>query len=117
MVGRVTADVLKTGPLRESQTWSESKIYFVVVWAEIAFGSLILLAGVTQPLILLIIAASLNGIVMFVYSMLLIKLNRSVLPREIGLGGGRLVMIWWAVLFYGGFSLFTVWDQVTGLFE
>jgi len=117
MVGRVTADVLKTGPLRENQTWTESKIYFVVVWAEIAFGSIILLAGVTQPLVLLIIASSLNGIVMFVYSMLLIKLNRSVLPREIGLGGGRLVMIWWAVLFYGGFSLFTVWDQVTGLFE
>ncbi|MEJ7703986.1 MAG: Nramp family divalent metal transporter [Geodermatophilaceae bacterium] len=117
MVGRVTADVLKTGPLRESQTWTESKIYFVVVWAEIAFGSIILLAGVTQPLVLLIIASSLNGIVMFVYSGLLIKLNRSVLPREIGLGGGRLVMIWWAVLFYGSFSLFTVWDQVTGLFD
>jgi hypothetical protein len=116
MVGRVTADVLRTGALRESARWTESRIYFTVVWAEIVFGSLILLSGLDQPLILLIIASSLNGLVMFVYSALLIRLNRSVLPREIGLGGGRLWAIWWAVLFYGGFSLFTVVDQVGGLF-
>jgi hypothetical protein len=47
---------------------------------------------------------------------LLIRLNRGVLPREIGLRGGRLVAIAWAVLFYGGFSLFTVYDQVVKLF-
>jgi hypothetical protein len=112
MVGRVTADVLKIGPLRDSTRWTESRIYFAVVWAEIAFGSIILLSGVDQPLVLLIIASSLNGLVMFVYSVLLIRLNRGVLPRAIGLGGGRLVAIMWAVLFFGGFSLFTVYDQV-----
>ena len=116
MVGRVTADVMKTGPLRESTRWSESRIYFVVIWAEILFGSLILLSGLDQPLVLLIIASSLNGIVMFVYSILLIRLNRGVLPKTIGLRGGRLVALGWAVLFYGGFSLFTVYDQVGSLF-
>ena len=45
MVGRVTADVLKTGALRDNQRWSESRVYFMVVWAEIAFGSIILLSG------------------------------------------------------------------------
>lgn len=115
MVGRVTADVLKTGYLRGSTRWTESRIYFVVVWAEIALGSVILLAGLSQPLILLVISSSLNGIVMFVYSVLLIRLNRGVLPREIGLGGVRLWAVAWAVLFYGGFSLFTVYDQVTKL--
>ena len=116
MVGRVTADVLKTGALRNSSRWTESRIYFTVVWAEIAFGSLILLSGLSQPLILLIISSSLNGIVMFVYSVLLIRLNRGVLPREIGLRGGRLWAIAWAVLFYGGFSIFTVYDQLAKLF-
>lgn len=111
MVGRVTADILKTNWLRSSTRWTESRLYFLIVWAEIVFGSLILLMGVDQPLILLIIASSLNGIVMFVYSTLLIRLNRGVLPRAIGLGGVRLGALWWAVLFYGGFSLFTVWDQ------
>ncbi|MEV0087388.1 Nramp family divalent metal transporter [Saccharopolyspora sp. NPDC050642] len=79
MVGRVTADMLKTGSLRNSCALSESRIYFIVVWAEIVFGSAILLCGLDEPLILLIIASSLNGIVMFVYAVLLIKLNRGVL--------------------------------------
>ena len=89
MVGRLTADVLKTGALRDNERWSESKLYFITVWAMILFGSIILLSGVTQPLVLLVIASCLNGVVMFVYSMLLLKLNRGVLPREIGLRGGR----------------------------
>ena len=111
MVGRVVADVLKTGPLRDNQSWSESKIYFTVVWLEIAFGSLILLSGVTQPIVLLVIASSLNGLVMFVYSCLLIQLNRSTLPAEIRTGGGRLAALAWAVLFYGFFSVVLLIDQ------
>lgn len=115
IVGRVTADVLKTGPLRDSARWTESKLYFTVVWLEIAFGSVILLSGVDQPLLLLVIASSLNGLVMFVYSVLLIQLNRGMLPREIGLGGGRLAALLWAVVFYGGFSAVLLWDQIGNL--
>jgi len=117
MVGRVTADVLKTGALKDNQKWSESRLYFATVWLEIAFGSIILLSGVTQPIVLLVIASSLNGLVMFVYSCLLIQLNRFTLPREIGLKGGRLVALGWAVLFYGGFSIVLLISQARLLFE
>ncbi|MBA2770267.1 MAG: Nramp family divalent metal transporter [Sporichthyaceae bacterium] len=117
MVGRVTADVLKIGPLRENDRWSESRLYFTVVWLEIAFGSLILLSGMDQPLVLLVIASSLNGLVMFVYSVLLIQLNRGMLPREIRVSGGRLGALMWAVVFYGGFSAVLLWDQVGQLVE
>jgi Mn2+/Fe2+ NRAMP family transporter len=116
MVGRLTADVLKTGALRDNDRWSESRLYFATVWLEILFGSVILLSGVTQPLVLLVIASALNGLVMFVYSCLLLQLNRGVLPREIGLTGGRLVAISWAVLFYGGFSVVLLIDQAKLLF-
>lgn len=115
MVGRIVADVLKTGPLKDSRAWTESKLYFAVVWLEIGFGSAILLSGVTQPIILLVIASSLNGLVMFVYSVLLIQLNKFTLPKEIGLKGGRLVVLGWAVLFYGGFSIILVIDQAKQL--
>jgi hypothetical protein len=111
MVGRVVADVLKTGPLRDSTAWSESKIYFIVIWTEIVFGSIILLSGLTQPIVLLVIASSLNGLVMFVYSGLLIQLNRFTLPAEIRTGGVRLVALLWAVLFYGFFSVILLIDQ------
>ena len=116
MVGRVVADIVKINWLPESQTWSESRVYLVIVWSMILFGSIILLSGVTQPLVLLVIASSLNGLVMFVYSVLLIQLNRGMLPKVIGLGGVRLGALVWAVLFYGGFSLVLLWDQLTQLF-
>ncbi|HEX6151421.1 Nramp family divalent metal transporter [Nocardioides sp.] len=112
MVARLTADVLKTGALRDSVTWSESRLYFLTVWGMIVVGSAILLSGVDQPLVLLVIASALNGVVMFIYSCLLLKLNRGVLPREIGLTGVRFGAIIWAVLFYGIFSVILLWDQI-----
>ncbi|MFZ9061098.1 MAG: hypothetical protein ACO218_07745, partial [Steroidobacteraceae bacterium] len=79
-------------------------------------GSVILLSGVRQPLLLLVIASALNGLVMFVYSVLLIQLNRGVLPRAIGLGGFRYGAVLWAVLFYGGFSVYLLIDQFGKLY-
>jgi hypothetical protein len=111
MVGRVTADVLKVGALRENSYWSESKIYFAVVWGEIVLGSVILLSGLTQPLVLLVISSALNGLVMFVYSALLLQLNRRNLPSEFRTSGVRLVALIWAVLFYGFFSAILLVDQ------
>ena len=40
---------------------------------------------------------------------------RGALPKGIRMGNGRLVVLAWAVLFYGGFSLVIVYDQVKGL--
>jgi hypothetical protein len=116
MVARLTADVLKTGALRDNERWSESRLYFVTVWTMIVFGSIILLSGVDQPLVLLVIASALNGLVMFIYSVLLVQLNRGVLPREIGLTGFRFGAIIWAVAFYGFFSAILLWDQAGILF-
>lgn len=53
---------------------------------------------------------------MFVYSTLLIALNRGMLPKAVRLGGLRFGAMIWAVLFYGGFSLFLVFDQAGELF-
>ena len=51
----------RPAPLRDNEQWSESRLYFVTVWLMILFGSVILLSGVDQPLVLLVIAAALNG--------------------------------------------------------
>ena len=84
------ADVIKTLYARESRRITESRIYFGFVWGEIALGTIVLLSGFDQPLALLIVASSLNGVVMFLYSMLLIRLNRQGLPVPIRVGGVRL---------------------------
>jgi hypothetical protein len=113
-IARIVADVLKTVYLGKSQRWSESRIYFLVAWATIAAGSVILLAGFNQPLILLVIAACLNGMVMFVYSILLIQLNRRALPPALRVRGVRLGMLVFATGFYGFFAGWLILVQVQG---
>ncbi|HEX6254832.1 MAG TPA: Nramp family divalent metal transporter [Euzebyales bacterium] len=115
-MGRITADVLKVDFLRDNDNWSESRIYFVVIWAEIVFGAIVLLTVVDAPLVLLVISSSINGVVMFIYSALLIQLNWGKLPREIKLRSYRLVVMGLTVLFFGYFSFITVVDQFGTLF-
>ena len=83
-----------------------------MVWSTVAAGSIILLSGVNQPLLLLVIAACLNGMVMFVYSILLIQLNRRGLPPALRVRGVRLGMLVFATLFYGYFAGWLVIVQV-----
>jgi hypothetical protein len=116
-MGRITADVLKVDFLRDNEFWTESKIYFAVIWAEIIFGSIVLLVvGITAPLVLLVISSATNGVIMFVYSILLIQLNRFTLPKTIRLRSYRLVAMAWAVLFFGFFSVILVVEEGGKLF-
>ena len=75
-------------------------------------GVSILLSGFDQPLILLVVSASLSGIVMFVYSILLIQLNRKALPEAIKVRGFRLGTLYFSVLFFGFFSGWYLLDQL-----
>jgi hypothetical protein len=105
---RLAADVLKTSYLRNR---SENKIYFVLVWGLVLLGCAILLGGFDQPLPLLVISASVGGFMMFIYSMLLLALNRKVLPPQIRMRSYRVVALVWAVLLFGVFSALTIWQQ------
>jgi hypothetical protein len=113
-ISRIVADVLKTVYLQQSQRWTESRMYFLVAWGTIVAGSVILLSGFNQPLLLLTIAACLNGMVMFVYSILLIQLNRRGLPPALRVSGFRLGMLLFSTVFYGFFAGWLVLVQVQG---
>ncbi|MBO0848235.1 MAG: Nramp family divalent metal transporter [Pseudonocardia sp.] len=115
-VGRVIADVLKTLHLAESTRWTESRLYFSFVWGMVAIGIVILLAGFSQPLVLLVVSSALSGVITFVYSVLLIQLNRKALPATIKVRGFRLGVMIVAVLFYGYFSVRLAISYVEMLF-
>ena len=104
-VSRLVADVLKVGYLRENARWTESRIYSSIVWLIAIFGITILLLGFDQPLVLTVLAASLSGVVMFIYSGLLIALNRRFLPEQIKIRGIRLGALAWCFAFFGVFSI------------
>ena len=64
---------------------------------------------------LLVIAACINGGVMFVYSILLIQLNRKALPDAIKVKSYRLGALCFAVLFYGYFAGRLAIEQINSL--
>jgi hypothetical protein len=115
-VSRLVADALKTLHLRDNARWSESKIYTTVVWTMCLLGIAVLASGFDQPLVLLVLSACLNGIVMFIYSILLIRLNRGGLPSAIRVRGLRLGALGFAVVFYGFFAGWYVITQMGELF-
>ena len=110
---RLGADVLKTAYLKGA---NESKIYFALVWGLVAIGCLILLSGMEQPLVMLVISAVTGGFMMFLYSALLLLINKKVLPKEIQPGAGRVAALVWAFLLFGVLSALTFDEQIPKLF-
>jgi hypothetical protein len=111
---RLASDMIKARYLRTS-TITESKLYFWLVWGLVAFGILVLLAGLTQPLVLLVISACTAGTMMFFYSGLLWWMNRTALPRAIRITPVRAAVMLFSVLAFGFLAAFTIIDQVKKL--
>ncbi len=110
---RLAADVLKTSYVRGA---NESKMYAGLVWGLIAVGIVVLLVGFDQPIVLLVIAAVVGGFMMFLYSGLLIWINRTILPAPIRIRGVRLGMLIWAIALFGTLSALTFQAQIAKLF-
>jgi hypothetical protein len=113
-VTRVVVDLLKVHFLLDAERWTPSRLYFLVLWSLVGFGVAVLLAGLDQPLQLIVISASLNALVMFLYSGLLLWLGWRVFRpplRPSLLRSGALLA---AFAFFGYFSALTVWDRVWG---
>lgn len=110
---RLVADVIKTSYAKNTK---ESTIYFAVVWVLVLVGCLVILAGFAQPLVLLVISACVGGLMMFIYSGLLILLNRKVLPTQIRIRAGRMAVLGWSVALFGVLSVLTIIEQLKTLF-
>ena len=116
-VARLSADVLKTLHLRDNERWSESKIYTAIVWTMcLRRLRACCCRASTSRSCCSCSRACLNGIVMFIYSILLIKLNRQGLPPAIRVRGFRLGVLCFAVLFYGFFAGWYVIVQLGEIF-
>ncbi|HKY21708.1 MAG TPA: Nramp family divalent metal transporter [Vicinamibacterales bacterium] len=107
---RMAADILKN-TYRPQSTVTESQMYFWLVWGMVAFGCLILMSGITQPITLLVISASTGGVIMFLYSIMLLKLNGEMLPPAIRIGPFRIATLTWSILMFGALSAVTIYTQ------
>jgi hypothetical protein len=109
---RLAADVLRTSYLKDA---NESRLYFRLVWGLVVIGIVVLLAGLTQPLVLLVISACVGGLMMFMYSLLLLMLNRRVLIPEIRPAPSRVAALVWSFLLFGVLSALTLAQQIPRL--
>ena len=105
---RLAADVLRTSYLK---TKSESLVYAWLVWGIVAAGIAAIASGLSQPLVLLVTSACIAAFMMFVYSALLIMLNRRLLAPELRPAGYRVAALVWAVGLFGILTAITVVDQ------
>jgi hypothetical protein len=115
-VSRLVADVIHTGYSRGGSRWTESRLYFAVVWSMITFGCLILLAGFDQPLVLLTISTVMGGAIMTVYTCLLLVTNHRYLPSPLRLGGYRRVILVLSVVLLGTCTAIVAANEVGKLF-
>jgi len=80
----------------------------------IVVGSLILISGIDQPFVLVVISSCIAGVQMFIYSALLILLNRKALPEPLKIRGVRLVVLAVSFLFFGFLSVLLLLDALGG---
>jgi hypothetical protein len=119
---RISTDIIKVNWLRDNKTWTDSRLYYALLWTQIGIGCVIMLSGLwlpdlTKPLVLFVLSASLNGGVMLVYSVLLIWLNKRVLGGSLRMSPIRTIAMIWACAFFGYFTLITLQKEVPRLFQ
>lgn len=112
---RVITDVIKKTYMHSSDV-PENRIYFILVWAMSMIGVTILALGLDQPLVLLVISACTAGTMMFIYSILLLLINRKFLPKEIRIKSYRIVAMIWSTLFFGFMAVLAFNEQLRKLF-
>lgn len=91
---------------------NSSKYFYFFLWLQIAAGVAILLVGFTEPLALVVTSAVLNAVTMFFYTGMVLALNKSHLAKELRPNLIRSLVMIVAFLFYGGFSLFTLIQNI-----
>lgn len=97
---------------KKTSTVPLSQIYFGFLWAQIAFGIILFLLGISEPKTLLVLGACLNAITMFVHIGLVSVLNYRALPKCFQPSVLRRILLLGIFLFFGFFSGLVIWTQL-----
>ena len=87
------------------------KYFYYFLWIQLFAGIIVLSLGFTEPLALVVTGAVLNAISMFIYTGLILWLNLTLLAKPLRPSIFRIFMVGLAFLFYGGFSIFTIFQN------
>lgn len=96
----------------KGKDYNMSKMFYVVLWLFIAFGSIVLLAGFNEPRTLIVLGAIINAVAMLVHLVLTYILNRRELDARFQAVWYRKLIILVEIAFFAIFSGFVFWDRV-----
>ena len=80
-------------------------------------GCVILGLGFRQPMVFLVVSSCTGGLMMFIYSALLIVLNRRGLPAAIRITPWRIAALVWSTAVFGVLAALTIRQQWQRLFS
>ncbi len=89
-----------------------SKIYYIFLWSQIAFGTILFLFGISEPKTLLVLGAVINAVAMFVHIGLVTFLNYKALPKCFQPGVFRRIILLGIFMFFGFFSGVVIIDKL-----
>jgi len=89
-----------------------SKYFYIFLWIQILAGVLIFALGFAEPLALVVTGAVLNAFSMFIYTGLILYMNKTSLAVQMRPSIIRTLIVGIAFIFYGSFSLFTIWQRL-----
>lgn len=98
--------------LRQEKPRNVSKLYYTVLWIQIAFGITVFMAGFDQPLTLIVLGAIINAFSMFVYSGIILWLNNTRLQKELRPALWRNAVMLGTFLFFGVFCAITAAEKL-----
>jgi len=85
-----------------------SKIYHRVIWFQVGLGIILFLLGYTDPKALIVLAAILNAVGMFVHVGLVNYMNHRFLRKPLQPSWGRKILMIIIFLVFGVFSVITI---------
>jgi hypothetical protein len=89
-----------------------SKIYYLFVWAQILFGTVLFLCNIYEPKTLIILGAVINAVAMFVHTGLVAWLNYISLPKAFQPRLLRKLIITIIFIFFGFFSVVVLLEKL-----
>ncbi|MBU2576081.1 Nramp family divalent metal transporter [Patescibacteria group bacterium] len=99
---------------REScnKNYNMSKMFYITLWAFIAFGAIVMLLGFNEPRALIVLGAVINAFAMLAHLVLTYILNRRELKKVFQPVWYRKAIIWVEIAFFAVFSAIVFWDKV-----
>ncbi len=96
---------------QQTPTVNLSRLYYIFLWSQIAFGCMLFILNISEPRFLITLGAIINAVAMFVHVGLVNWMNHHQLPKEVQAKLWRKAILLIIFIIFGIFSIYTIADK------